>query len=407
MGALNRAMRSSLYVLPALLCVLSAAGQGTPSVTPDDLPPSSVLSEELTNFDRIRSDMANWSDVELAAFQVTTARAKAACSRIEQTPHEGEEALALARLCSVGLDWDGTYSAARWYARKSAPAAEAQHLSMGFALLLKADLGLQTIPRALDELREMQERIPLDDDTDSIFTYTIYALEVMRPENAVTASMVRQPALLDAVAGKNSTVSAGRAEGEAWHVLALLHAAGKTDVEEEQKALLLQAIAQRSTPLSVADRYLAERGRRAYEWLGREAPQFAVTHSSYPPPAHRATASSPDKVTLVVIEAMDAADSTTLSQAVDSLRTHLAPRTQAKLLLMGDPPKAGKHEANATVVHAEYTGEKLLDTFSLQAGPVFLLLDKQQRIVWLGTGTAAWLNPQQQAEMLLLRASTK
>lgn len=400
-------MRSSLYALLALLCVLPAAGQGTPSITPDDLPPSSVLSEELTNFDRIRSDMSNWSDVELAAFQTTAARSKAACNRIEQTPHEGEEALALARLCSVGQDWDGTYSAARWYTRKSAPAGEAQHLTTGFALLLKADLSLQAIPRALDELKEMQERIPLDDDTDSIFTYTINTLEVMRPEDAVTASMLRQPALLDAVAGKNSTVSPGRAESEAWHVLALLHTAGKTKLEEEQKALLVQAMTQRLTPLSVADRYMAERGRRPYEWLGREAPQFAVTHSSYPPAVHGATTSSPENATLVVIQTEGAPDVTTLSQAVDSLRTHLAPRTQAKLLLIGNPPKAGKRDPNSTVVHAEYTGEKLLETFALQAGPVFMLLDKQQRIVWLGMGTAAWLNPQQQAEMLLMRTAAQ
>ncbi|MEK6398380.1 MAG: hypothetical protein V4734_09865 [Terriglobus sp.] len=386
--------------------MMPAAAQSAPPITYNDLPPSSVLAEELTNFDRIRSDMANWSDVELAAFQATTERSKAACSRIEQTPHEGEEALALARLCAVGLDWDGTYSAARWYTRRTAPPAEAQHLSTGFALLLKADLSLQNIRRALEELKEVQERVPFTDDTDSIFTYTIYALEVMRPGDAVAASMVRQPLLLDAVAGKNNSVSTGRAEAEAWHVLALLHVAGKVDMEGQQKALLLQAIAQRSAPLSIPDQYMAERGRRQYEWLGQKAPSFGVVHSSYPLAAHRATASRPDTATLVVIETVGAADATTLSQAVDSLRTHLAPRTQAKLLLMGDPPKATKHEANAAVVHAEYTQEKLLDTFALQAGPVFLLLDEQQRIAWLGTGSAAWLNPQQQAEALLNRASS-
>lgn len=399
-------MRFSASLLLTLVFALPAVGQDVQPVTHNDLPPSSVLSEELTNFDRVRSDMANWSDVELAAFQTTTTRAKAACSRIEQTPHEGEEALALARLCAVGLDWDGTYSAARWYTRRSAPSAEAQHLSTGFALLLKADLSLQAIPRALDELKEMQERVPFNDDTDSIFEYTMYTLEVMRLDDGVTASMLRQPALLDAVTGNNSTVSAGRAEAEAWHVLALLHVAGKTDAEEAQKALLLQSIAQRSLPLSVADRYMAERGRRTYEWLGQKAPQFAVLHSSYPLAAHR-TAALPDKATLVVIEAVDAADVTTLSQAVDSLRTHLAPRTQAKLLLMGDPPKTAKHEPGTTVVHAEYTQEKLLETFALQAGPALVLLDEQQRITWLGTGTAAWLNPQQQAEMLLLRVTSK
>lgn len=400
-------MQLRVLFLSAVLCVLPAMGQDTPAVTHDDLPPSSVLTEELTNFDRVRSDMANWSDVELAAFQATTARSKAACNRIEQTPHEGEEALALARLCAVGLDWDGTYSAARWYTRRTAPPAESQHLSTGFALLLKADLSLQIFRRALDELQEMQERVPFSDDTDSIFNYTLYALEVMRPEDAAAASMVRQPALLDAVAGKNVNVSVGRAEAEAWHVLAILHAAGKMDAEAAQKALLLQAIAARTAPLSVADRYAAEHGRRTYEWLGQEAPQIAVTHSSYPAVAHRTTAASPDKATLLVIEAVGAADVATLSQEVDSQRTHLAPRTQVKLVLMGDAPKAAKREPNTSVVHAEYTQDKLLETFALQAGPVFVLLDEHQRVAWLGTGSAAWLNPQQQAEALLQRASSK
>ena len=61
--------------------------------------------------------------------------AKSECSRLELTPHEGEEALALARLCSLGQDWDGTYSAARWYTRAAAPASEAQHLALGFGLM--------------------------------------------------------------------------------------------------------------------------------------------------------------------------------------------------------------------------------------------------------------------------------
>lgn len=399
---LNRTMRFAASVAVIVFCILPAVGQQTSvTVTRDNLPPSAILTDELTFLDRIRSDMANWSDVELAAFQATTAKAKVDCARIEQTPHEGEEELALARLCSLGWDWDGAYSAARWYTRKSAPPEQATHLTTGFALLLRADLNLQATTRALDDLKEMHERVVFNDDADTIFAYTISTLEVMRPAEGITAAMLRQTALLDAVAGKNASVSAGRAEAEAWHVLSLLHASGRTEDEAAQKALLTQAVAARTSALSASDLYAAQRGRAVYEWFGREAPKLNVLRSTYPIGGRHAAA--PVKATLLVIETAEAADAAALSLAVDSLRTHLAPGTEASLVLLGAPPSSTAKRP----LHAEYTRDALMETFSAESGPLFVVLDGDGHVTWLGTGTAVWLNPQQQAEVLLGRVTAK
>ena len=395
-------MRFAASIAVFFLCILPAVGQQTSvTVTRDDLPPSAILTDELTFLERIRSDMANWSDVELAAFQATTAKAKVDCNRIEQMPHEGEEELALARLCSLGWDWDGAYSAARWYTRKSAPPEQATHLTTGFALLLRADLNLQVTARTLDDLKEMHERVAFNDDTDSIFAYTINTLEVMRPAEGITAAMLRQTALLDAVAGKNASVAAGRAEAEAWHVLALLHSAGQTEDEAAQKSLLTQAVSARTSALSATDLYAAQRARAVYEWLGREAPKFNVLRSTYPTVVHHVPA--PVKATLFVIETADAADAPALSLAVDSLRTHLAPGTEARLVLLGASPAPTAKRP----LHADYTRDALMETFSEESGPLFLVLDGDGHVAWLGTGTAAWLNPQQQAEVLLGRVTSK
>lgn len=397
-------MRLSAWTIVALLAAAPLHSQQTAPVTRDDLPPSTVLSDSLTFFDRIRSDMANWSDVELAAFQTTVAQAKDDCSRIEHTAHEGDEELALARLCALGRDWDGTYSAARWYTRKEALPADSQHLVAGFALLLQADLNLQQVARAIDELQEMHKRLPYTAETDGIFTYAINALEAMRPEQGITAATLRQPDLLNAVAGKNSTLTPGISEAEAWHTLALLHAADHKDEEQTQKSLLMDAIAQRSAPLSTTDQYMAQRARIRYEWLSQPAPAFTITRSTYPPMSHRPPSST--KSTLLVIESATAADVPALSLAVDSLRTRLAPGQQASLVLLGTPPSPdAKRDPHAQVIHAQYTSAPLLENFAIDGGSLFIFLDSANRVTWLGTGTPAWLNPQQQAEILLQKAS--
>lgn len=391
----------------AFLVTATLHGQQTTPVTRNDLPPSTVLSDSLNFFDRIRSDMANWSDVELAAFEATVTQAKEDCNRIEHTAHEGDEELALARLCALGHDWDGTYSAARWYTRTTALPADSQHLGAGFALLLQADLNLQAVARAIDDLQEMHKRLPFTAETDGIFTYVVNALEVMRPEQGITAAMLRQPDLLITVAGKNITITPGIGEAEAWHTLALLHAAGRKEEEQTQKSLLLDALAQRSVPLSTTDQYIAQRARTRYEWLSQPAPTFAITRSTYSSIPRRPASTSSTKSTLLVIENATAADVPALSLAVDSLRTRLVPDQRASLVLLGTPPSPNaKRDPHAPTIHAEYTTAPLLENFATDSGTLFLFLDSANRVTWLGTGTPAWLNPQQQAEILLQKAST-
>ncbi len=390
-----------LFVALCIPTVLSAQDTAPPSpVTREELPPSAILQNGLSSFDRIRSDMANWSDIELAAFAATAAQAKADCLRIEQTAHEGDEELALAKLCALGRDWDGVYSAARWYTRPSAPAEQAMHLPVAYALLLQADLNLQAVERAVNELAEMQERLPFTADTDAIFTYAIEAMEVNRPEYGLRAAQLRQPSLLAAVSGVNETLSAGPAEAQAWHTLALLHAAGLSKDEAAEKGKLMDAVAHRTAALAPMDRYLAQQGRTQYGWLGEAPPPFTVKRSTYVSQAKQKPAAA--KAVLLVIDMSTAADVATLSLAVDSLRTRLAPGTEARLILV--EAENGKVDARTPSPHAHFVREPVLAALGFESGPVFLTLDATGVVTWLSSGTPAWLNPQQQAEVLLNRA---
>jgi hypothetical protein len=380
----------------------SVAASPAPDVTHSDLPPSTIYAETLAPFEQTRSDMGNWSDIELAAFSTATATANAECQRLEQNPHEGEEALALARLCSVGMNWDGTYSAARWYTRRSAPSDEAPHLAIGFGLLLQADLNLQAVGRAIEDLAEVHDRLPLSADTDPIFRYTIDALEIVQPDHALEAALMRQPQLLEVVAGKSSgapPLPLGVAEEEAWHTVSLLHLAHRTGDEEQAKLQLLGAVQQRTVVPSTTDLYLAQRGRKRYEWIDRPAPEPHVTRNTYSASHQK---SAPERTELFVIECEDAADVPALGLAVDALRTRLPNGARATMLLLKLKNTAVPTKQPATrVVHALYTTDDLLEVFGFSSGPLFVIRDGEHKVKFLGAGTSAWLNPQRQAERLI------
>ena len=382
------------------------AGQ---TVTRNDLPPSAIYTETLAPAEAVHEEIANWSDIEIAAYTAAMTTAKAECKRLEQSPHEGEEGLAMARLCSLGQDWDGTYSAARWYTRESAPPAEAEHLPLGFGLLLQADLSVPLVRRAMDDLAEMNRRLPLTADTDSVFNFAIRGLEVTQPEAGLTAAMLRLPSLLTfagGTAGAAPAISAGPAEAECWHTLALLHMAHREAEELSQREALLAAIAARTHTLPAAEAYLAARARAQYEWLGKPMPRLQTTRDTsiavkaVPKPL-------PAKARLLVVERDGAPDVAALASGVDALRGRLQPGMQASLVLV---PAARVKDADTTLskplpVHAVYTTDPLLDTFSVNGGPLFLVVDAKGKVAFVSVGTAAWLNAQMQAEVLLDRTS--
>ena len=424
-------MPCALLSMRLVLCPTLAGQQSAPSPaistapvtgtatapTRVDLPPSTIYTETLAPAEAIHADIANWSDVEVTAFHAAMVTAKAECSRLEQTPHEGEEALALARLCALGQNWDGTYSAARWYTRASAPPGESQHLALGFGLLLQADLSTPNIRRAIQDLTELNSRLPLSADTDSIFAYAIRALEITQPEAGLQAALLRQPALLAIVAGAPATqppLSPGQAEADAWHTLALLSLARDSNNEQQQRQSLLDAIGKRAVPLSIPDAYISSRAHAQYEWLGKPLPNVHTTRDTTARQAAGRTSGKPAGVmqplnklaetTLLVVEHEDATDVATLSAAVDALRLRLQPSAQARLVLAQTQTinEPGKPSAP---VHAVYTDSPLLEQLAASPGPLFVLLNAQGTISYLDTGSAAWLNPQAQAETLLERAA--
>ncbi len=109
---------------------------GGPPVDPPN--PITLYTDLLRPVDDVRSDMANWSNIELAAFANAARDAAVQCTQLQKTLYNGEELLALARICALGQNWPGTYSAARRYTRDSTPT----HRTEGYSLLVQADLHL-------------------------------------------------------------------------------------------------------------------------------------------------------------------------------------------------------------------------------------------------------------------------
>ena len=346
--------------------------------------------------DETRADMTNWSDVEVLAFTAATKAAAGECARMETTAYEGEELLSLAKLCALGQNWNGTYSAALRYTRME----EAAHLASGFGLLLQADLNQAKVADAIDHLTEMTKRLPLSMETNAVYAYALAAIEVTRPEDGIRVALLRQPMSLAALNQSTATMFAGVAEADAWHTLSLLHFAHKTAEERAQMLLLQDAIAKRTVPLGAADAYTAALGRARYACLGKPLPHFNAVRNTYAPVKAADKAISAE---LVVLLPEGSPGVPVLALAVDRLRLRLGMRAQATLVLLS-PKSAPKVPAGSkAVVHAVTTREPLLEELGFEGAPVFVVLDDAKRVAFAGVGTAAWLSADQQAELLMER----
>ncbi len=81
------------------------------------LTPGALYKQALHPLDVVRSSMNNWSDSETAAFLVGVRMARDACGQASPENYSGGDLYDLARLCSLGQDWElrqyGSYTLSR------------------------------------------------------------------------------------------------------------------------------------------------------------------------------------------------------------------------------------------------------------------------------------------------------
>lgn len=258
--------------------------------------------------------MANWSDTELAAYATTVKAAAGQCELLQHTAYEGDELLALARLCALGQQWPSTYSAARRYTRD----AKAAHRIDGYGLLLQADMNLHSWREAVDDLQEMHALGPLTAEVETIFVYAVRTMEINAPNYALQAALIRQADLLQCLAICQTGLSRGQAETDAWHTVTMLREQNVRDDDGAARELR-QAVAGRSAPLSAGEQIDADAAQRRFESLGKPMP------SGTPGPRVRAETQARKSATLYVIFADTSPGLLNQTKSAEDLRTRLNP----------------------------------------------------------------------------------
>jgi len=171
--------KSSELLVVACLCSATLANAQTASPVPPPAPaqptltPGAAYKQAMHPLDVVRSSMSNWSDSELGAFAVGMRIAKKACAESPPENYSGDDLYDLARLCSLGQDWDSANTAATRYLDSRAE----PHRTQAFALSMNALMHLNGTDLAVATANAMMQSQPYDAEEAYAIRYLKDALE--------------------------------------------------------------------------------------------------------------------------------------------------------------------------------------------------------------------------------------
>ncbi|MDQ2835593.1 MAG: hypothetical protein M3Y50_17995 [Acidobacteriota bacterium] len=201
-------------LLLLLLCLRAVSAQ-TPAVPPASsapppqaappLSPQAAYYQAATPIEITHRAISNWSDVETRSLAVAIAQAKEGClARTSQT-YTGDDLIAFARLCDLGLQWPIVYTAATSYINSKDTSKP--RLAQAYAYEVKADLNLRDDKGALNSSIAMLLSVPYDAIADEVTTATIRYLQFASTSDALMLLSRRQPFLLDLIRASHTATS--------------------------------------------------------------------------------------------------------------------------------------------------------------------------------------------------------
>ncbi len=187
----------SLTLLASLTSLTQTRTGPLPPNNPPQLSPQAAYHDALHPLEVTRHNIANWSDVEIAAMNVAVAKAKTACDARGPADYTGSDLIDLARLCSLGQQWPAVLDAAGRYI--ASPTQPKPLLAEAYIAQTEAHLRLKGEPAALASELALLNAVPYTPDvgdcTDEVLAYMRY----VHTDDALTVARARQPLLLDAL----------------------------------------------------------------------------------------------------------------------------------------------------------------------------------------------------------------
>ncbi len=196
-------MRASLDLALSFtlaLCVAAHAQDPPPQPTLPSTPqlsPGAAYTDALHPLEVTRHNIANWSDIELAAMTVAIRAAKASCDIRKPTDYTGPDLVDLARLCSLGQQWPAVIDAASRYI--TAPTQPKPLLTDAYTAKTEAHLHLKQEPEALATALALLAAVPYTTEASQCIDEALDYMRFVHTADAIKLAQARQPLVLAAL----------------------------------------------------------------------------------------------------------------------------------------------------------------------------------------------------------------
>jgi hypothetical protein len=229
--------------------------------------------------DAVRNSLDNWSDAELGALSAIMYKARAACVAANPADYSGDDLYDLARLCSLGQDWNTANAVALKYVAGGAE----PHRAQAYALSVSCLVHINAIDLALATTREMMRKLPYDADVAYSVWYMRSYLERAFDPAALALSKEEHPAIVAALsagaalkaAHGDAAITPGTLYQSAMGLVFLERYAGDTAGAAAAAAEIDAALAH-AAALSGEDRQLVAAVRTQYGLLGARLPRIEI-----------------------------------------------------------------------------------------------------------------------------------
>lgn len=250
------------------------------------LTPGALYRQAMHPLEIVRSSMDNWSDAETGAFRVGMGMAKQACEQAAPENYSGDDLYDLARLCSLGQDWNSANTAATRYLDSRAE----PHRTQAFALSINALMHLFGSELAVETARSMMLNQPYDAEAAYAMRFLKDALEQMGNSAAIPLAEAEHPLVVKALeAGSelkavhgDAVISLGALYESAME-LAFWQRYRHKDAEALATIKDIEDAMAKATTPSGEDKHEIDAVRTEYALLGEPLPAFKTTPVERPP----------------------------------------------------------------------------------------------------------------------------
>jgi len=260
-----------LVRLALVSVVLSAFASAQTAPPPAQLSPAAAYVQAMRPLEITRNSIANWSDSEVAALAVAMQTAGRECASRPVTQYNGDDLIALARVCSFGQNWSAMGDAALRYIDSNEPVKP--QVGLAYAFHLSAELRAQDVSAIVIAAESMLAGAPYDAVSDSTYNEALHFLQLVYTDDALRLYTSRQWKLLQLLKQERTPLPRHDLYADGLGLAALQQYAGSPEAAAATVAALDAALGD-TAALPPDEALPIAAARRQYDLLGKPLPKL-------------------------------------------------------------------------------------------------------------------------------------